>query len=74
MPPVAASLFMAAAILLFRHWARTMGLSLVWALPLEITLGGVVYVAGAWWLARATCKELLTLAGSLVPGHRGGGR
>jgi O-antigen/teichoic acid export membrane protein len=69
MPPLAASLVMAAAVLLFRHWTRTMGLSLGWALPSEITLGGVVYIAGAWWLARATCKELMTLAGSLVPGR-----
>ena len=69
MPPLAASLAMAAAVLLFRHWTSAMGLSPGWALPVEITLGTVFYVASAWWFARATCRELLTLAGSLVPGR-----
>jgi hypothetical protein len=69
MPPLAASLAMAAAVLLFRHWTSAMGLSPGWALPVEITLGAVFYVASAWWFARATCRELLTLAGSLVPGR-----
>jgi lipopolysaccharide exporter len=70
MPPLAASVVMAAAVLLFQHWTCAIGLSPGWALPLEIAVGAVFYVAGAWWLARATCRELLTLAGSLVPGRQ----
>jgi O-antigen/teichoic acid export membrane protein len=67
MAPLAASLIMTAAVLLFRHGTRAVALSAGWALPCEVAVGAAVYVAAAWWLASESCRELVTLARTLLP-------
>jgi O-antigen/teichoic acid export membrane protein len=65
--PLAASLIMAAAVLLFRQGTVALALSARAALPCEVAVGALVYVAAARWLAPATCRELVGLVKTLVP-------